>query len=30
MIRFQWGVIRTLGLAALVGVLFAPSGLLFQ
>jgi len=30
MIRFQCGVIRTLGLAALVGVLFAPSGLLFQ
>jgi chromate transporter len=30
MIRYQWGVIRTLGLAALIGVLFAPSGLLFQ
>ena len=30
MIHFQWGVIRTLGLAALVGVLFAPGGLLFQ
>jgi chromate transporter len=30
MIRYQWGVIRTLALAALAGLLFAPSGLLFQ
>jgi chromate transporter len=30
MIRYQWGVIRTLGLAALIGVIFAPSGLLFK
>jgi len=30
MIRYQWGVIRTLALAALAGLLFAPSGLIFQ
>lgn len=30
MIRYQWGVIKTLGLAALVGLLIAPSGLLFH
>lgn len=30
MIRYQWGVIPTLGLAALTGLLVAPSGLLFH
>lgn len=30
MIRYQWGVIPTLGLAAVTGLLIAPSGLLFH
>lgn len=30
MLRYQWGVIPTLGLAALTGLLLAPSGLLFH
>ncbi len=29
-LRFQWGVISTLGLAGLLGILFAPNGLLFS